>query len=96
MTNNELNTAILSIKNQVLDCNKIYLDKMSIGSRITTDRQREVLRAVDIYIFILNYYYAIALVGNTDETVITEDDILEIISESTKLLSTFQSSYYVS
>ena len=96
MTNNELNTAILSIKNQVLDCNKIYLDKMSIGSRTSTDRQREVLRAVDIYIFILNYHYAIALAGNTDETVITEDDILEIISESTKLLSTFQSSYYVS
>ena len=96
MTNNELNTAILSIKSQVLDCNKIYLDKMSIGSRISTDRQRELLRAVDIYIFILNYYYAIALAGNTDETVITEDDILGIIAESTKLLSTFQSSYYVS
>jgi len=95
MTNGELNTAILSIKMQTLDCNKIYLDKMSIGSRITTDRQRELLRAVDIYIFILNYYYNIAINGNTDETVITEDDILTIIGESTKLLNTFQSSYYV-
>ena len=96
MTNAELNTAILSIKSQMLDCNKTYFDKMSIGSRITTDRQRDVLKAVDIYIGILDYYYNIPELVREDESPITEDEVLGIIAEATKVLNTYQSAYYVS
>ena len=95
MTNAELNTAILSIKAQMLDCNKMYLDKMSIGSRTTTSRQKDVLKAVDIYLGILDYYYGIPEAKREDESPVTEDDALTIIAESTKLLDTFQLAYYV-
>lgn len=96
MTNAELNTAILSIKSQLLDCTKTYFDKMGIGSKITTDRQRELLKAVDIYIGILDYYYNIPEAVREDESPITEDEVLGIIAEASKVLNTYQSSYYVS
>ena len=96
MTNAELNTAILSLKSQMLDCTKTYFDKMSVGSRITTDRQRELLKAVDIYIGILDYYYNIPETVREDESPITEDEVLGVIAEASKVLSTYQSSYYVS
>jgi hypothetical protein len=96
MTNAELNTAILSLKSQMLDCTKIYFDKMSIGSKITTDRQRDILEAVDIYLGILDYYYNISEAVREDESPITEDEVLEIIAEASKVLDTYQSAYYVS
>lgn len=96
MSDLELQNTILSIKSQMLDCVKIYFDKMGIGSRVTTDRQRELLKAVDMYIGILDYYYNIPKVVREDESPITEDEVLGIIAEATKVLSTYQSSYYVS
>lgn len=96
MTDLELNTAILSIKTQMLSCNNPYLKRMSIGAKVTTDRQREVLRAVDIYLYIMDYYASIPEAVRDDESPITEDDVLTIIAESTKLLDTFQSGYYAS
>ena len=95
MSDLELQNAILSTKSQLLDCTKIYFDKMGIGSKITTDRQRELLKAVDIYIGILDYYYNIPETVREDESPITEDEVLTIIAESTKLLDTFQLAYYV-
>lgn len=96
MSDLELQNTILSIKSQMLDCVKIYFDKMGIGSKITTDRQRDILKTVDIYIGILDYYYNIPEVVREDESPITEDEVLGIIAEASKVLSTYQSAYYVS
>lgn len=95
MTNQELATVITSIKVQHLTCYNIYFSKMRIGSLITGFRQREVLKATDLYLQILEYYYGIPESVREDESPITEDEVLEIIGEANNLLLTFQSQYYV-
>lgn len=95
MTNAELNTTILSFKDSLLVCYKSYFDKMSIGSITTGARQRTSLKVINIYIKILDYYYSIPEIVREDTSPITEDEILVIIGEADKLLSTFKSSYYV-
>lgn len=95
MTNAELNTTILSFKDSLLVCYKFYFDKMSIGSITTGARQRTSLKVINIYIKILDYYYSIPEIVREDTSPITEDEILVIIGEADKLLSTFKSSYYV-
>ena len=95
MTNNELNLIILSLKESSLIAHKTYFDKCSIGSIITINRQRLSLKAVNIYIRILDYYYSIPEAEREDTSPITEDEISEIISQADKLLDTFKNSYYV-
>ena len=50
----------------------------------------EILIALDVYMQILDYYYDNTA---TNIEVITEDEILIIIQEATKLVKTFKSSY---
>ena len=95
MTNAELNTTILGLKDDMLEKYGIYFNKMSIGSKITTDRQRTSLKAVNLYIKILDYYYNISEAVRGDESSISEEEILVIIGEADKILDTFKSSYYV-
>lgn len=94
MTEAQLTNTILSLKNQYLEANSTYINKIAIGSIITGDRQRESLKAVDIYLLILDYYSGIDSTVREDESPVTEEEILVIIAETTKLLNTFQSSYY--
>jgi hypothetical protein len=94
MTNNELNLTILSLKESTLIAHKTYFDKCSIGSSTTTSRQRAYLKAVNIYIRILDYYYGIPESEREDTSPITEDEILDVIAQADKLLDTFKSSYY--
>lgn len=91
MTDNELNTAILGLKTTYLSKNTIYHNKMMIGGVTVGARQRDILKAIDIYLQILDYYYYMP-----DKTIspIEEADILVVIAESTKLLNTFTSVYY--
>lgn len=90
MTREELYNSILGLKNELLRCNSIYINRRSIGSTISADRMFEILIALDVYMQILDYYY-----DNTDIDieVITEDEILIIIQEATKLVRTFKPAY---
>lgn len=67
---------------------------MSIGSIVTGNRQREVLKATDLYLQVLEYYYNIPELKREDESPVTESEIEEIIAECTKLFNTFRDQYY--
>ena len=94
MTNTELANTIASLKVQHLDCYHIYFTKMSIGSIVTGNRQREVLKATDLYLQVLEYYYNIPELKREDESPVTESEMEEIIAECTKLFNTFRDQYY--
>ena len=91
MTLDELYNSILGIKSGTLECNRIYLTKCKIGSEVTFNRQKDLLTALDVYIQILDYYYD---VKNQDSDLITEDEILVIIAEASKIIRIFKDSYY--
>jgi hypothetical protein len=90
MTRDELYNSILGLKNELLRCNLTYINRRSIGSIISADRMFEILIALDVYMQILDYYYDNTA---TKIEVITEDEILIIVQEATKLVKTFKSSY---
>lgn len=94
MTDAELSTTISSLKIQHLACYHTYFAKMSIGSIITGNRQREVLKATDLYLQVLDYYYSIPEAKKATESPITEDEVLDVIAECTKLFDTYQNQYY--
>ena len=68
MTNTELANTIASLKVQHLDCYHTYFTKMGIGSIVTGNRQREVLKATDLYLQVLEYYYNIPELKREDES----------------------------
>ena len=94
MTDAELATTIASLKIQHLACYHTYFAKMSIGSIVTGNRLREVHKATDLYLQVLDYYYGIPELKRATESPITEDEVLELIAECTKLFSTYQNQYY--
>jgi len=96
MTDLELADTIISLKIQHLTCYHTYFTKMSIGSIITGGRQREILKATDLYLQVLDYYYGIPEDKKVLESPITEDEVLDLIAECTKLFDTFQNQYYAS
>lgn len=94
MTDLELSDVITSLKVQHLTCYNIYFKKMAIGSIVTGARQREIFKATDLYIQILEYYANIPEYVRDDESPISESEVQTIIAEATKLFNTFQSHYY--
>ena len=90
MTREELYNSILGLKNELLNCNSTYLIRRSIGSNTSANRMFEILIALDVYMQILDYYYDNT---DTDIVVITEDEILIIVQEATKLVRTFKPAY---
>ena len=94
MTQNELATSITSIKLDTLDKYDIYFDRMRIGDRVSSFHQRECLKALDVYIQILEYCYTIDALNNTDKTPITEEDINNVIEAAVGVLRTFKTVYY--
>lgn len=94
MTQNELATAITSIKLDTLDKYTIYFDRMRIDDRVSSFHQRECLKALDIHIQVLDYAYGIDALNNSDKTAITEDDINNVIEAATAVLRTFKNAYY--
>ena len=57
-------------------------------------RQIELLKAMDVYIDILEYYYDIQVAGNTDQTALLSTDIDNIVELVTQCISSFKTSYY--
>lgn len=91
MTLDELYNSILGIKLGTLACNSVYLQKCQIGSSVTTNRQKDLLTALDVYNQILDYYYD---VKNQSSDLITEEEILIVIAEASKVIRIFKDSYY--
>lgn len=92
MTSEELASTILTLKYNYLVCNSVYIKRYRIGSWITTNRLKELLYAVDLYLQILDYYYNIPS-DEVDLGEVTEDNILIIIAEADKLLDTYKLYY---
>jgi hypothetical protein len=91
MNSLELKNAIHNIKLGVLAANSLYLQKKSICSRTTTQKQAELLDALYIYVLILEYYDS---VFDKTRTEVTEEDILEIFEQSKKVLFSIKNGYY--
>lgn len=85
MTKEQLKETLDSIVLETLYAYDKYFASMQIGGGKSSVRMREVLRALDIYIMVLEYYYYI----DTEKTAITELDINNTIEEANGLLRTF-------
>ena len=94
MTNQTLADVIYTSKVRLLSLNSTYIKKSFIGSKFTMSRQIELLKAIDIYIDILEYYYDIQVDGNTDQTTLLSTDIDNIVELVTQCISSFKTSYY--
>ena len=87
-------SGMTNLLQRVLTSYSIYFNKMAIGSLITGARQREIFKATDLYIQVLEYYANIPEYVRDDESPISESEVQTIIAEATKLFNTFQSHYY--
>ena len=92
MTQAELLTAINSIKYDYLAVNEVYFDRLSIGDRVSTIKQKEYLIALDIHIQCLEYIYNAW--DYLEDLEITDTDISSTIGAALKCIRTFKSSYY--
>lgn len=94
MTNQTLADVVYTSKLRLLSLNSTYIKKSLIGSKFTMFRQIEILRAMDIYVDILEYYYDIQVAGVTDETALLSTDIDNLVELVTQCISSFKPSYY--
>ena len=94
MTNQTLADVVYTSKLRLLSLNSTYIKKSLIGSKFTMSRQIELLKAMDIYIDILEYYYDIQTSGVTDETALLSTDIDNVVDLVTQCISSFKPSYY--
>ena len=94
MTQAELLTTITSIKLDTLEKYSIYFNCLRIDDKSSIKSQKEHLKALDIYIQILDYYYVVEALDNEDATSITSEEIYNVIEAAISLLRTFKSSYY--
>ena len=86
----DLEAALASIKMDTLNMYTLYFNKRKIGSNTSANYMRESLKALDIYIGILEYY------TNIDESLsaITEDEIKNVVEAAVTLIKTYNSIYY--
>ena len=86
----DLEAALASIKMDTLNMYTLYFTKRKIGSTTSANYMRESLKALDIYIGILEYY------TNIDESLsaITEDEIKNVVEAAVTLIKTYNSIYY--
>lgn len=89
MLNGDLHTGILGLTVAYTELSEVYIDNLSIGDNASTKKQKEILRALYIYIQVLNYYH---LGDNIDEA--TAKTINFLLSESMRMVNTFKNSYY--
>ena len=85
MTKEQLKDTLDSIVLETLYKYDIYFASMQIGGGRSSIRMREMLKALHIYITVLEYYYYV----DVDKTAIDEDDINNTIEEANGLLRTF-------
>ena len=94
MTNQTLADVIYTSKLRLLSLNSTYINKSLIGSKFSMSRQIEILKAMDVYVDILEYYYDIQVAGVTDETALLSTDVDNLVELVTQCISSFKPSYY--
>ena len=94
MISQTLADVVYTSKLRLLTLNSTYINKSLIGSKFTMSRQIELLKAMDIYIDILEYYYDIQVASVTDQTALQSTDIDNIVELVSQCISSFKNSYY--
>ena len=94
MTISTLDNVIYTSKKELLALNSIYIRKSLIGSKFSMSRQIELLKAIDIYIDILEYYYDVMDAEQESATLISSSDIDNIVELIVQCISSFKKSYY--
>ena len=94
MTISTLDNVIYTSKKELLTINSIYIRKSLIGSKFSMSRQIELLKAIDIYIDILEYYYDVMDAEQESATLISSSDIDNIVELIVQCISSFKKSYY--
>lgn len=92
MEKSELLEIIHSIKYDTLDKYTIYFAKASIGDTATVFHQREMLKALSIYIQALDYFYTVY--DGWEDIEVTAVDVNKVIAKAISLLRTFKTRYY--
>ena len=94
MTIQTLDNVIYTSKKELLELNTIYINKSLIGSKFSMSRQIELLKAIDVYIDVLEYYYDVINVGQDLFTLLQPDDIDNVVELIIQCISSFKKSYY--
>ena len=94
MTIQTLDNVIYTSKKELLELNTIYINKSLIGSKFSMSRQIELLKAIDVYIDVLEYYYDVIDVGQDLFTLLQPDDIDNVVELIIQCISSFKKSYY--
>ena len=89
-----LNDVIYTSKKELLSINRTYINKSLIGSKFSMTRQIEIIKAIDIYIDILEYYYDVLDINQADLTSIKSDDVDNVVELIVQCISSFKKSYY--
>ena len=69
-------------KDHILEITDIYFDQKSIGNWAGARKILQVLKALHVYIFILDYYYE----GTIEEEGLTEEDIKHVYNKFKKAI----------
>ena len=89
MVSGDLYTGILGITVSYIELTEQYFQNLTIGDAVSIRKQRELLRALYIYLQVLNYYY----LGDSKGS-LKEEDINFLLSESMRMINLFKTSYY--
>ena len=94
MTISTLDDVIYTSKKELLTINGVYVNNSLIGSKFSMSRQIELLKAIDIYLDILEYYYDVMDSGQESVTLIKPGDIDNVVELIVQCISSFKKSYY--
>ena len=85
-----LEIVIPSLKIDLLGLYSTYFETTALASTELAERQREYLKALDIYIQTLEYYNGV----DSDLTTLTELDVFNVVEAATTAIRTFPGNYY--
>ena len=94
MTISTLDDVIYTSKKELLALNSIYINKTLIGSKFSMSRQIELLKAIDIYLDVMEYYLDIMDIGQESLTLIETGDVDNVVELVVQCISSFKKSYY--
>ena len=94
MTISTLDDVIYTSKKELLALNSIYVNKTLIGSKFSMSRQIELLKAIDIYLDVMEYYLDIMDIGQESLTLIETGDVDNVVELVVQCISSFKKSYY--
>ena len=94
MTISTLDDVIYTSKKELLALNSIYINKTLIGSKFSMSRQIELLKAIDIYLDVMEYYLDIMDIGQESLTLIETGDVDNVVELVVQCIKKKKKSYY--